>query len=776
MIHRSPTFRGLRGQTSRGLLGIVWLSSAMAVFAHEGHEPLPTKGATVDAKRGTIQLAALSRDLLDVRTSEVKQMQHVQRSLAFTTIESPWNQEGWASPRLSGRLVKIHVRSGDNVTAGQVLAELESRELEELYFDYQGALRRLENQKRVLELLQPSVRSGAVPELRVIEAESGIKQVENELWVLKSKAAALNALWSDAGQSKESTSNAGAVASPVKPQVLRVLAPISGTVLQQDAVLGQFVDPSNHLFTIIDNSSVWARLHLMEKDVGRVEVQSLANVFLNGFPGQSFPTRVEKISYGIDSVTQQFSAWCRIENNDREAYVLPGMNGQSYVETRESAVRLSVPRSAVWSDGIAHYVFVETASTKQGSEYEKRLVWVDDQRFAYTANSHTHTLDANENLEENEYIELVAGGIFSGDRLVVQGAHEMSSLLNRQVLVLNDALSANLEIKYQRVEERAIDRVVDVDAIVELPPMQRTRVATQMQGSVRKVLVDRSEQVRAGQALAEISSFEAVALQLEFVKTVLDLELQSNTYRRLETAGGTISPRTLLELKAKIESLQLRQESLYRQLQLIGFEDDAVRVMMQERKIWDTFPLRSPIDGVVVDFLGTPGRVARAGEDLFQIHDLRNFLIQGYVATRDVASVRVEQKARIRLNAYPEKEFEGKVVGISPSIDNRSGIQSVWLAIQGAEELELRDRMLGRASIIIGKSEPRVVLPKTAMVHDGLRSFAFVRRPTGEIERRIVDIEPGDDRFVYVIRGVAPGDSVAVSRVSALQTAYASVR
>jgi multidrug resistance efflux pump len=92
-----------------------------------------------------------------------------------------------------------------------------------------------------------------------------------------------------------------------------------------------------------------------------------------------------------------------------------------------------------------------------------------------------------------------------------------------------------------------------------------------MQGSVRKVLVDRSEQVRAGQALAEISSFEAVALQLEFVKTVLDLELQSNTYRRLETAGGTISPRTLLELKAKIESLQLRQESLYRQLQLMRF-------------------------------------------------------------------------------------------------------------------------------------------------------------------------------------------------------------
>ncbi|MFN7626580.1 MAG: hypothetical protein ACK5PZ_07095, partial [Pirellula sp.] len=102
--------------------------------------------------------------------------------------------------------------------------------------------------------------------------------------------------------------------------------------------------------------------------------------------------------------------------------------------------------------------------------------------------------------------------------------------------------------------------------------------------------------------------------------------------------------------------------------------------------------------------------------------------------------------------------------------------QSVWLAIQGAEELELRDRMLGRASIIIGTSEPRVVLPKTAIVHDGLRSFAFVRQPDGEIERRMVEVEPGDDRFVYVKRGVTPGDSVAVSRVSALQTAYASVR
>ena len=768
MTHRSLSLRFL--------IGFVLVSGVSRGFSHEGHEALPTKGATVDAKKGTIQLAAQSRELLNVRTSEVKQMQHVQRSLAFTTIESPWNQEGWASPRLPGRLVKIHVRSGDKVNAGQVLAELESRELEELYFGYQGALRRLETQKQVLALLQPSVRSGAVPELRVIEAESGIKQVENELWVLKSKAAALNALWSDSEQNRESAPSAAVAESPSKPQILRVLAPISGTVLQQDAVLGQFVDPSNHLFTIIDNTSVWARLHLMEKDVGRVEVQSLANVFLNGLPKQSFLTRVEKISYGIDPVTQQFSAWCRIENENRESYVLPGMNGQSYVETRESAARLSVPRSAVWSDGIAHYVFVETASTKQGSEYEKRLVWVDDQRYAHTANSDTRTFDETERTEGSEYIELVAGGIFSGDRLVVQGAHEMSSLLNRQILILDDALSANLEIEYQRVEERAVDRVVDVDAIVELPPMQRTRVATQMQGSVKKVLVDRSETVRAGQSLAEISSFEAVGLQLEFVKTALDLELQSITYRRLETAGGTISPRTLLELKAKIESLQLRQETLYRQLQLIGFEDDAVSAMMSERKIWDTFPLRSPIDGVVVDFLGTPGRVVRANEDLFQIHDLRNFQIQGYVATRDIASVRVEQQARIRLNAYPEKVFEGKVVGISPSIDNRSGIQSVWLAIQGADALELRDRMLGRASIIIGVREPRLVLPKTAIVQDGLRSFAFVRKPDGEIERRIVEVEPGDDRFVFVTRGVAPGDSVAVSRVTALQTAYASVR
>ncbi|MBM3963499.1 MAG: efflux RND transporter periplasmic adaptor subunit [Planctomycetes bacterium] len=757
-------------------LGIVWLSVSCPGLAHEGHEPLPTKGASVDAKRGTVQLAALSRVLLDVRTLEVKQMQHVQRSLAFTTIESPWNQEGWASPRLSGRLVQIYVRSGEKVALGQVLAELESRELEELYFDYQGALRRLENQQRVLELLQPSVRSGAVPELRVIEAESGIKQVENELWVLRSKASALNALWNDTDGNKVAASNTAGGVVPVKPQILRVLAPISGTVLQQDAVLGQFVDPSNHLFTIIDNSSVWARLHMMEKDVGRVAIQSRANVFLNGFPDQSFPTRVDKISYGIDSVTQQFSAWCRVENKDRDTFVLPGMTGQSYVETRESAARLSVPRSAVWSDGIAHYVFVETAATKQGSEYEKRLVWVDDQRFAYTADGHSHLLDTTAKTEESEYIELLAGGIFSGDRLVVQGAHEMSSLLNRQVLVLDDALSKNLEIEYQNVDERAIDRVVNVDAIVELPPMQRTRVATQMQGSVSKVLVDRSEQVRAGQVLAEISSFEAVTLQLEFVKTVLDLELQSNTYRRLETAGGTISPRTLLELKAKIESLQLRQETLYRQLQLIGFDDDAVRTMLVDRKIWDTIPLRSPIDGVVVDFLGTPGRVVRAGEDLFQIHDLRNFLVQVYVATRDISSVRVEQRARIRLNAYPLKEFEGKVVGISPSIDNHSGIQSVWLAIQGAEELELRDRMLGRASIVIGSSEPRVVLPKTAIVQDGLRSFAFVRQPNGEVERRKVDIEPGDDRFVYVRRGVSLGESVAVSRVSALQTAYASVR
>src|SRR5688500_16785657 len=116
-----------------------WLALAALVtaavswaLAHEGHAPLPTRGATVDVANGHVVLTAESREALDVRTAEVARRPLEDTLLAYATLVAPWKKHAFVASRLAGRVVKLHARPGQVVEPGQLLAEVASLELEAL--------------------------------------------------------------------------------------------------------------------------------------------------------------------------------------------------------------------------------------------------------------------------------------------------------------------------------------------------------------------------------------------------------------------------------------------------------------------------------------------------------------------------------------------------------------------------------------------------------------------------------------------------------------------
>ena len=115
-------------------LMIAWIASAYA-SAHEGHRPLPTRGMEVNAETGKMVLTKTARTTLDVQTAEVGPQKVSQSLLAYGTLVSPWNRHALVSSPLSGRIVELLVTPGEFVKAGQVLAELDSPELESLQLE-----------------------------------------------------------------------------------------------------------------------------------------------------------------------------------------------------------------------------------------------------------------------------------------------------------------------------------------------------------------------------------------------------------------------------------------------------------------------------------------------------------------------------------------------------------------------------------------------------------------------------------------------------------------
>src|SRR5205823_2592840 len=101
-----------------------------AAFAHEGHAPLPTKGATVKGDR--LMLSASASKAIGVQTAKVE-LAEVQRTLrAVGTVELPWSQQAYVSTLIAGRVEKVLVKPGESVKVGQELAYVAGAELENL--------------------------------------------------------------------------------------------------------------------------------------------------------------------------------------------------------------------------------------------------------------------------------------------------------------------------------------------------------------------------------------------------------------------------------------------------------------------------------------------------------------------------------------------------------------------------------------------------------------------------------------------------------------------
>ncbi len=728
------------------LLIVVFLATlALPCFAHEGHQPLPTKGVNVDLKSGRITLSRPARDAIDVRTVVVDQKRGDQRLRAYASLVSPWTKYAVVTSRLSGRVVSLPARPGDVVQAGQVLAELDSLDLQTLRLDVQQARTDVELSRKILDGLEPAATSGAVAGQRLIEAQQNHQQNLNTLQILQARMTALNVsedmLLSD---------------DQKQPLRLPIQSPISGIVVHADLAVGKFVEPTEHLLDVVDLSTVWVKIGVLERDWHRVVVGQPVRLSVNGLPGKSYDMQLDRLGSLLDAQTHQSLAWAEFKNDITSPALRPGMNGQAELAWVNAKATLSVPSQAVQSDGAERYVLVEEAATKEGSEYQKVAVVVGRQSGGQT--------------------EILAGKLLPGDRVVTQGGHELSSLFFLGVLRIGAESARTIGLKVEPVTDQAVDRIISLDGALDIPPTQRTTASAQLGGKLVSIEVDRGQSVQAGDVLAHVASLELQDLQLEFLRSQLSVELWRGTLSRLKAAGDSVPRRSLLEMEAKLKTFETRTASTRQKLLMLGLTADQLEAFVKTKRVIDALPVRAPIAGTVVDFDRRLGQVVRADESLFEIHDMTQTWVQAFVGERDSSSVKVGQTARVRLVALPDRTIEGTVKRVGPVVGQDSRVQAAWIEIPELSGIRLQHGMSARVTLTTDSFAPSLSIPLSALVRDGLRSFVFVQKADGTFERRRVELGRADDRFVEIKHGLTRGESVAISGVAQLQTAYSAVR
>jgi RND family efflux transporter MFP subunit len=734
-----------RAYLALGGLATVFVS---VLIAHEGHAPLPTRGVQVDVAKGHLLLTPSARDSLDVATAEVDVRAVEDRIFAYATITQPWTHHGFATPRLPGRISNVCVIPGQTVRADDVVAEVQSLELDTLQQNLLTARTEVALNEKIVGELRSLAGVGSVAGQTLIDAEAKLAQSVNTLTLARTKwhalglpEAALDALLKDG--------------SPVPSLALPVRAPVGGTVIHAELTVGRVVESTDHVAEVVDLSSVWVKVGILEKDIYRVKLGTPIEVRLIAYPGEVFPTTVTAVAPYLDPVTHVAAVWAELKNPaGKEPKFIPGMAGQADVILSADRSRPTVPVSAVAREGVDRFVLVEEANAAGASEYRRKPVALGRRA--------------------NGRVEILAGQVFPGDRVVIRGTLELGGYFVPGVLRLPPETEREIGLTVEPATASVIDDVLTLDGSIDLPPTDRASAASPLAGTITAVRTDRGQKANPGTVLAEVYSPDLLALQLDLVRTGLELQLEEGTLGRIKTLDA-VARRRVWETESRVAALRSQSETLKRKMLTVGLSTSQIEDVVKTGRVVTSLPVRSPVGGTVVTFDKTLGQSVAANEVLFAIHSPARPRVQAFVSERDVDRVQVGQPVRVRFVANPGEVFVGRVSRGSGMFGTESRAQSVWVDLTGPLTTAVHAQ-LARVTVVTGSRPASVTVPVAAVSDGDGSAVVFVRRPDGVFERRAVVTGRADDRRVEIVRGLAVGEPVAVTGVAELATGFASLR
>ena len=243
---------------------------------------------------------------------------------------------------LSGRVVDVGARLGDDVRKGQLLLTMTSPDMSQAFADYQKFEADATLAKTQLERIQLLYSHGAMPQKDLEVAE----ETYNKATV-------------DTHTAEERIRLLGGDPQHISP-LIEIRAPVSGTIVEQNVTSAAGVkspDNSPNLFIIADLSNVWILCDVYENDLARVHIGDRAEIELNAYPGRALVGRVANISKLLDPNTR--SVKVRIELPNQAGILRPNMFATVHFVSQGTETRTVIPSSAVLRLQDRDWVFVK---------------------------------------------------------------------------------------------------------------------------------------------------------------------------------------------------------------------------------------------------------------------------------------------------------------------------------------------------------------------------------------------------------------------------------
>jgi RND family efflux transporter MFP subunit len=173
----------------------------------------------------------------------------------------------------------------------------------------------------------------------------------------------------------------------------------------------------------------------------------------------------------------------------------------------------------------------------------------------------------------------------------------------------------------------------------------------------------------------------------------------------------------------------------------------------------------APSDGQITDVFKKPGETAQASEAVVSFISNGPFQIETDIYEEDIVKVKVGDQVQIKLAAFPDRIFSGKVIWISPAEKLVDGVVYYEIKIDFPEApQETRVGMTADIVIKTAQKENVLIVSESAVTKKDNKNFVQVVKNEKQEEREVQVGIKGSEGQIEIVSGLQAGDFVAIAQ------------
>lgn len=306
-------------------------------------------------------------------------------------------------------------------------------------------------------------------------------------------------------------------------------------------------------------------------------------------------------------------------------------------------------------------------------------------------------------------------------------------------------------------EERRAATQLQATGVVSPDVSRNVPVISMATGRVVEIKARLGDTVQKGQVLLRVQSADMSSAVSDYRKAVADEKLARAQYDRAKDLydKGAVSLNDFQTAEDAENKAKVDLENTTERLRVLGGDVNNPAPIVD---------IRAPVSGIITDqqVTNAAGVAGLGSPNPFTISDLSHVWILCDVYENDLGSVHEGENAEIRLNAYPDKAFTGRISKIMPILD--PNLRTAKVRIEVSNSGIMKVGMFVTATFHGQKTEMHAAVPTSAILHLHDRDWLYV--PAGAKVFRRVEVVSGQslpNNNQEIISGISPGQQVVVN-------------